>query len=93
MLFRSIERLHLFGLVNFALGALATYTIIIVAGRWLVMMSSPFFVGPLTIQAEWIKVALILVGVGSLLQSLNVRRAHALFFCGFLLCFLLRVLQ
>lgn len=89
----AIERLHLFGLVNFALGALLIYAIIVVVGRWLVMMASPFFFGLLTIQSEWIKVALILVGVGSLLQSLNVRRAHALFFCGFLFCFLLRVLQ
>lgn len=90
----AIERLHLFGLGNFALGALTSYTIIILAGRWLIIMAAPFFLDLLTTQAAWIKLALVLVGVGTLLQSLNVRRAYALFLGGFLLTFfLLRVLR
>lgn len=85
----AIERLHLLGLGNFALGALTTYTVIVLVGRWLVIMASPYFLDLLTTQAAWIKLALILVGVGTLLQSLNVRRAYALFFGGFLLTFFL----
>lgn len=85
----AIERLHLLGLGNFALGALTTYTVIVLAGHWLIMAGAPYFLDLLTKQADWIKLALILVGVATLLQALNVRRAYALFFSGFLLTFLL----
>jgi PTS system mannose-specific IIC component len=85
----AIERLHLLGLGNFALGALATYTAIVLIGRWLMITGGPYFLDLLTRQAAWIQLALILVGVATLLQALNVRRAYALFFSGFLLTFLL----
>ena len=85
----AIERLHLLGLGNFALGALTTYTAIVLIGRWLVITGGPFFLDLLTQQAAWVKLTLILVGVATLLQALNVRRAYALFFGGFLLTFLL----
>ena len=85
----GVERLHLFGLGNFALGALTTYSAIVLIGRWLVMTGGPFFLDLLAQQAVWIKLALILVGIATLLQALNVRRAYALFFSGFLLTFLL----
>ena len=85
----AVERLHLLGLGNFALGALTTYTAIILVGRWLIISGAPFFLELLTRQAGWLKLALILVGVATLLQALNVRRAHGLFFGGFLLTFLL----
>ena len=89
-----MERLHLQGLGNFALGALTTYLAIILIGRWLVIAGAPYFLDYLTLQAAWIKLALILVGVATLLQALNVRRAYALFFGGFFLTFLLlRVLR
>jgi mannose PTS system EIIC component len=84
-----IERLHLLGLGNFALGALTTYTAIVLIGRWLIIAGAPYFLALLTVQADWIKLALILVGIATLLQALNVRRAYALFFSGFLLTFLL----
>lgn len=90
----AIEKLHLLGLGNFALGALTTYAAIILIGRWLVIAGAPYFVDLLAVQADWIKLALILVGVATLLQALNVRRAYALFFSGFLFTFLLlRVLR
>lgn len=85
----AVERLHLLGLGNFALGALTTYTAIVLIGRWLVIALAPYFVDLLTKQAAWIKLALILVGIASLLQALNVRRAYAFFFSGFLLTYLL----
>ena len=85
----AIERLHLLGLGGFALGALTTYTAIVLIGRWLILGGSPFFLDLLSRQAVWIQLALILVGVATLLQALNVRRAYALFFSGFLLTFLL----
>jgi len=85
----AIEKLHLLGLGNFALGALTTYTAIVLIGHWLVITGGPYFLDLLTQQAAWIKLALILVGVATLLQALNVRRAYALFFGGFLLTFLL----
>lgn len=85
----AIEKLHLLGLGNFALGALTTYVVIIFAGRWLVIKVSPVFLDILTLQAVWIKLAFILVGVGSLLRLLNVRRAYVLFCGGFLMTFLL----
>jgi PTS system mannose-specific IIC component len=85
----AIERLHLLGLGNFALGALTTYTAIVLLGRWLIIIGSPYFLDLLTIQAHWIKLTIILVGVATLLQALNVRRAYALFFSGFLITFLL----
>lgn len=78
-----VERLHLTGLLHFALGALATYGIIVLAGGVLVRLIAPFFLGGLARQAHWIELALILVGVGSLLQSINVRRAWLLFSGGF----------
>jgi len=84
----AIEKLHLLGLGNFALGALTTYTAIVLIGHWLVITGGPYFLDLLTQQAAWIKLALILVGVATLLQALNVRRAYALFFGGFLLTFL-----
>lgn len=90
----AIERLHLLGLGNFALGALTTYVAIILLGRWLVIAGAPYFLEHLAQQAAWVKLALILVGVATLLQALNVRRAYALFFGGFSLTFLLlRVLR
>lgn len=85
----AVERLHLCGLGNFALGALTTYTVIVLAGRWLILSGAPFFLDLLTFQADWIKLALVLAGVATLLQALNVRRAYGLFFGGFLLTFLL----
>lgn len=87
----AVERLHLLGLGNFALGALTTYLAIVLIGRWLIVTGSPYFLDLLTRQADWIKLALILVGVATLLQALNVRRAYALFFSGFFLTFLLLV--
>ena len=84
-----IERLHLLGLGHFALGALTTYLAIVLIGRWLIIAGAPFFLEHLTQQAAWIKLALILVGVATLLQALNVRRASAFFFSGFLLTYLL----
>lgn len=85
----AVERLHLLGLGNFALGALTTYTAIILVGRWLIISGAPLFLELLTRQADWLKLALILVGAATLLQALNVRRAHGLFFGGFLFTFLL----
>lgn len=85
----AVERLHLLGLGNFALGALITYTVIVFVGRWLILSGAPFFLDLLTTQADWIKLALVLVGVATLLQALNVRRAYNLFFGGFLFTFLL----
>lgn len=85
----AVERLHLLGLVNFALGALTTYTAIVLIGRWLMISGAPFFLARLTSQADWIKLALILAGASTLLQALNVRRAYGLFFGGFLFTFLL----
>jgi PTS system mannose-specific IIC component len=85
----AIERLHLLGLGNFALGALTTYIASVLIGRWLIVVGGPYFLELLTQQAAWIKLALILVGVATLLQALNVRRAYALFFSGFFLAFLL----
>ncbi len=85
----AIERLHLLGLANFALGALTTYIAIVLIGHWLIITGGSYFLDLLTKQAVWIKLALILVGVATLLQALNVRRAYALFFSGFLLTFLL----
>lgn len=85
----SINRMHLFGLAHFALGALATYTAMVLIGRWLLMEYIPFFIDRVATQALWIKLALILVGAATLLQSLNVRRSSLLFFGGFFLTFLL----
>jgi PTS system mannose-specific IIC component len=85
----AIERLHLLGLGGFALGALTTYTAIVLIGRWLILGGMPFFFDSLSRQAVWIQLALILVGAATLLQALNVRRAYALFFSGFFLTFLL----
>jgi PTS system mannose-specific IIC component len=85
----AVERLQLCGLGNFALGALTTYTAIVLIGRWLMISGAPFFLTLLTRQADWIKLALILAGVATLLQALNVRRTYGLFFGGFLLTFLL----
>lgn len=85
----AFERLHLIGLGHFALGALTTYASIVLIGRWLLITTSPYVLELMTMQAAWIKVALILVGIATLLQALNVRRANLLFFSGFILTFLL----
>ena len=85
-----IERLHLTGLFHFALAALATYTIIVFFGCWLVRGVAPFFLEQAGAGAVWIKLALVLVGVGALLRTMNVKRAYWLFGLGFVVTFLLR---
>lgn len=84
-----VSRCHLFGLVNFFIGSLLTYTVIVFVGRALLLAGSPLFLPVLTTQADWIKLAFILVGAASLLQSLNVRRAYTLFFGAFGMVFVL----
>lgn len=79
----SIGRLHLFGLVHFALGALLTYFCIVLFGRWAILFVAPYLMDQLTVQSAWLKLAIILVGSAALLQSLNVRRAYTLYFGGF----------
>lgn len=85
----TIERLHLTGLLHFALAALATYGVIVFSGGWLVRWLAPFFVTQMTAGAVWIKLALVLVAIGALLRTMNVKRAYWLFGFGFLLSFLL----
>lgn len=84
-----VARLHLTGLIFFSCGALVTYSAIVLLGGWFVTLLLPILVAGLSAQAHWIKLALILVGVGALLQSLNVRRAYTLFSCGFIMAYFL----
>jgi len=78
-----LERLHLTGLLYFALAALASYAVIVLAGEALVRLLAPVLLVAAGATQPWLKFGMILVGVGALLRTMNVRHAYWLFILGF----------
>lgn len=83
-----LERLHLLGLVHFALAALLTYGCIVLAGSLLLRLLAPLLLAQATTAAVWIRLALVLVGIGALLRTMNVKHAYWLFGVAYALTYL-----
>ncbi len=84
-----IGRLHLFGLGHFALSSLATYLTIVASGWVLLHLLAPPLVGPVARVGNWLWLAFPLVGMASLLTTVNVGRALTLFAAAFSGAFLM----
>jgi len=80
---QMIEPYHLLGLLNFALASLATYSIIVLLGRWILILIGPLLMTPIGSDLPWLRVLFPLVGVSVIISTLNVRRAITLFGASF----------
>lgn len=85
----SIELSHLSGVSRFALASLGTYAVIIVGGVILVPILLPILISGLDYSADWLRLALPLVGISVILGTINVSRALTLFSASFGMAFLL----
>ena len=84
------ERCHLFGLLNFAVAALLSYLAVVAVGTAALALVAPLLLPVVAAAADWLRLALVLVGAAALINTLNLRRSLALFaaaFCGGLLLF------
>ena len=77
------ERCHLRGLTHFALGALASFAIIVAAGTLTLHFLAPLLAAPLAAAGGRLRIALPLVGVAMILGTINVSRARTLFGASF----------
>ena len=80
---------HLRGVLRFALAALGTYAVIIAGGILLVPILTPILMSGLDHSADWIRLALPLVGISVVLGTINVSRSLTLFSASFGMAFLL----
>ncbi len=83
------ELQHLRGLGSFSLAALGTYATIMTGGLLLVPILMPLLQQPLSYSANWVQLALPLVGIAVILGTINVSRAITLFCASFCMSFLL----
>ncbi len=83
------ELQHLRGLGSFSLAALGTYATIMTGGLLLVPILLPLLQQPLSYSANWVQLALPLVGIAVILGTINVSRAITLFCASFCMSFLL----
>lgn len=84
----AAERYHLSGISWFALSALGTYGVIVAGGLLLVPILAPILMSGLDHSADWIRLALPLVGVSVILGTINVSRSLTLFSASFGMAFL-----
>jgi PTS system mannose-specific IIC component len=90
---RGMERYHLLGLVSFALASLATATVIVLVGSFVLYSLAPLLIGAVRDTGLSLQYSLILIGAASLLGTINVNRSISLFctaFSGTLLVLWLR---
>jgi PTS system mannose-specific IIC component len=90
---RRIERLHLAGLLHFAVASLATCTVIVAGGTLVLAVLAPPLIGAVQQAGLSLQYSFTLVGAAVLLGTLNVRRGGYLFgvtFCATLLVLWLR---
>ena len=87
--FYAMERAHRMGLCCFALAAVGTYLVIICGGLVMIPLLAPLLLPSLEVSAEWLRIALPLVGISVVLGTINVSRALTLFGASFGMAFLL----
>lgn len=81
--YRSVERIHLWGLGHFACASLATFVVIVAAGTLLLHRLAPLLINPVAAVAPWLQVAFPVVATAVILGTINVRRALTLFGASF----------
>jgi len=86
---KAAELYHLSGISRFALAALGTYVVIVGGGVVLVPILSQVLMSGLKHSADWIRLALPLVGIAVILGTINVSRSLTLFSASFGMAFLL----
>jgi PTS system mannose-specific IIC component len=89
----QLERLHLLGLVNFALASLATFLVILVVGTLLLYNFAPLLITAVREAGLSLQYSFTLVGAAVLLGLINITRGTSLFcaaFAGTLLVLWLR---
>lgn len=85
----AAELYHLHGLFRFSLAAVGTYAVIIAGGVVLIPLLSPILMSGIENSADWLRLALPLVGISVILGTINVSRSLTLFSASFGMAFLL----
>jgi mannose PTS system EIIC component len=85
----TFEKLHLRGLVHFALCSLGTYVSIVVIGSVFLQMIAPTLVEPVSAGANWLRLVFIVLGAAAILGTINVSRSMSLFAASFSTAFLM----
>ena len=80
---RRIERLHLAGMLHFAVASLATCTVIVAGGTLLLAVLAPPLVGAVQQAGLSLQYSFTLIGAAVLLGTLNVSRSYYLFGAAF----------
>jgi PTS system mannose-specific IIC component len=79
-----LERKHLLGLVSFALASLATASIIVLVGSFVLYSVAPLLIDSVREAGLSLQYSLILVGAAVLLGTINVHRSISLFCAAFI---------
>lgn len=79
----DMERCHLLGLVSFAVASLATVSVIVLAGSFILYAVAPLLIGAVLKAGLSLQYSLVLVGAASLLGTINVNRSISLFCAAF----------
>jgi len=80
---QALERLHLFGLINFALAGLATFSLILLAGTLLLYEFAPLLIDAVREAGLGLQYSFTLVGAAVLLGLINISRGTSLFCAAF----------
>lgn len=80
---KSVEFLHLWGLLHFALASVGTYAVIVLAGTQVLQLLIPVAYGTVAEASTWLQLAFPLVGTAVILATINVRRSRTLFSASF----------
>ena len=84
----QLERMHLLGLVNFALASLATFAVILLFGTLLLYNLAPMLINSVREAGLSLQYSFTLVGAAVLLGLINVSRGISLFCAAFVGTFL-----
>jgi len=80
----SLEKIHLRGVLNFALASIGTFLVVVLVGSPLVEMVKGVLLPMLQPVAGWLRLSLVAIGVAGIVGSLNVGRTLTLFCASFL---------
>lgn len=80
----SLERIHLRGVLHFAIASIGTFLVVVSAGSLLVETLKPMVLPMLIPVAGWLRLSLVAIGVAAIVGSLNVGRTLTLFCASFL---------
>ncbi len=90
---KSLERLHLLGMLHFALASAATLGVVVSGGWLLLPLALKTLEQPLTAVSNWLWLLFPLTGIASLLGGLKVPRGWQIFCVSFLLSLFVLVLR